>query len=327
MQRDTILDNAKGILIFLVVLGHCLELSTLPYAIKLHDFIYAFHMPVFIFFAGMTSNKKDFDSYSSGILNGVIIPFVVFSFIYELLWYQKTLLPFSHFMRDFAPFWIMWFMFAMVAWKLLAPIFCQLRHPLVYSVILVFLMLWLSKGTNSLSASRILYFMPYFMLGFICGDKFYQKALSIIDGRRVVFSLISISIIAILINLINVAILYGKTSFIDMKVGMIDGALMLFITYLMFLAGIILVLSAAKILQVFNVLGQRSLYVYLWHGIVLYGLSDFIRPAIKNAETYTPSVAPLILSILLCIAFASLPAKIVTDLMNKSLRFILSKKQ
>ena len=108
MQRDKIVDNAKGILISLVVFGHCLELSTLPYVRILHNFIYSFHMPVFIYLAGMMSNQQTTGKVGLSVMKGAVIPFIVFSFFYEMLWYQKTLSPYSHFMRDFAPFWIMW---------------------------------------------------------------------------------------------------------------------------------------------------------------------------------------------------------------------------
>lgn len=54
-------DNLKGILIFLVVVGHLLY--TYNYmnpknAEKITLFIYTFHMPLFMIISGLFSNKK-----------------------------------------------------------------------------------------------------------------------------------------------------------------------------------------------------------------------------------------------------------------------------
>ena len=63
--RDAKIDNLKGILIFLVVFGHLLELViTKGHAKYIYELIYSFHMPFFIFLSGyfyfeeMTDEEK-----------------------------------------------------------------------------------------------------------------------------------------------------------------------------------------------------------------------------------------------------------------------------
>lgn len=51
-RRDARFDNLKGILIFLVVFGHLLELVGGPAAAWLYRLIYSFHMPAFVFCSG-----------------------------------------------------------------------------------------------------------------------------------------------------------------------------------------------------------------------------------------------------------------------------------
>lgn len=57
-QRLLYLDNLKGFLILLVVLGHCIQTTNADYD---HDivfrYIYAFHMPLFMFVSGWVSYK------------------------------------------------------------------------------------------------------------------------------------------------------------------------------------------------------------------------------------------------------------------------------
>lgn len=55
-QRVAYYDNLKGILIVLVVVGHLLEpvaVSANMTTMQFVDFIYLFHMPLFIFVSGL----------------------------------------------------------------------------------------------------------------------------------------------------------------------------------------------------------------------------------------------------------------------------------
>ena len=52
-------DALRGILILLVVLGHCIQLAIGPACVDnvLYRYIYSFHMPVFMFIAGLFSKR------------------------------------------------------------------------------------------------------------------------------------------------------------------------------------------------------------------------------------------------------------------------------
>ena len=69
--RYNILDNIKGILIFLVVFGHFLIGYALKHqkslSYKIVNYIYGFHMPLFIFSSGFLSksnNSRNFKKYN-----------------------------------------------------------------------------------------------------------------------------------------------------------------------------------------------------------------------------------------------------------------------
>src|SRR5699024_10214962 len=55
-SKDLRMSNLKGILIFLVVFGHFIEIYKKEYY-ELFVFIYAFHMPVFIFIIGYFAKR------------------------------------------------------------------------------------------------------------------------------------------------------------------------------------------------------------------------------------------------------------------------------
>ena len=55
-QRIFALDNLKGILIILVVVGHCIQFTTNDFDnVALFRFIYAFHMPLFMWVSGFVN--------------------------------------------------------------------------------------------------------------------------------------------------------------------------------------------------------------------------------------------------------------------------------
>ena len=51
-NRDYLFDNAKGLMIFAVVLGHVLEYDLTGIARALYIVIYSVHMPLFVLISG-----------------------------------------------------------------------------------------------------------------------------------------------------------------------------------------------------------------------------------------------------------------------------------
>ncbi|GAB4140645.1 MAG: acyltransferase [Cyanobacteria bacterium J069] len=93
-QRISFIDYAKGIGIFLVVLGHALRglVGTVfePNALTqmLDQWIYAFHMPLFFFLSGFfieRSVSQPFGSVVANKLKTIIYPYLVWSVLQETL--------------------------------------------------------------------------------------------------------------------------------------------------------------------------------------------------------------------------------------------------
>lgn len=63
MQRLISIDIAKAICIILVVIGHYIPENSPNWYVTIHDVIYSFHMPLFIFISGwlfyFTCLRKD----------------------------------------------------------------------------------------------------------------------------------------------------------------------------------------------------------------------------------------------------------------------------
>ena len=100
-QRDVSLDIAKGILIFLVVWGHAIQMgfgygygeSGLYMRNAIYRGIYSFHMPLFMAISGYLfyySNKKPFGKVLSSKLKSIGIPYLVYCTIMVLILVPTT---------------------------------------------------------------------------------------------------------------------------------------------------------------------------------------------------------------------------------------------
>lgn len=79
--RIDYIDNVKGILILLVVLGHCIEGEA-----YLKTVIYSFHMPAFFIISGILLNYssavgKNFGAFLLSRIRQLLIPYILFEFL------------------------------------------------------------------------------------------------------------------------------------------------------------------------------------------------------------------------------------------------------
>ncbi len=73
-------DNARAILILLVVFGHMLQPYTSgdKYLSALYLVIYSFHMPTFLFISGYFAKNIDKPYYLEKISKRLIVPYMIF---------------------------------------------------------------------------------------------------------------------------------------------------------------------------------------------------------------------------------------------------------
>lgn len=76
-ERNVTIDIAKGIGIFLVVLGHFMYLEN-EY---IRDFIYSFHVELFFFISGFLYKKADMKATVSKVVKKFVIPAYIIGII------------------------------------------------------------------------------------------------------------------------------------------------------------------------------------------------------------------------------------------------------
>src|SRR4051812_12296414 len=88
-QRDFYFDNAKFILILLVVFGHLLRsfIGNTNLAHTLYMVIYTFHMPAFILVSGFFARGFYQKDYLKKIAKKLLLPYFIFQLIYSVFYY------------------------------------------------------------------------------------------------------------------------------------------------------------------------------------------------------------------------------------------------
>ena len=323
MERHPLIDNAKFILIFLVVLGHMIEpvIQTQPVFKVLYLSIYSFHMPAFIFLSGMLSKPALNQSDILKLVKSLIIPFVVFSLFYEGLNFCNTG-ELSQYTKNLQPFWILWFLYSLFIWKLCLPLLLKTKVPIVISLALS-LAAGYFDGTMPLGFSRTFYFLPFFVIGHTVSPKalietkrkFAAKGFALMFAGLLVLNVLFFAKFADLLP----QWLYGSYGYSSLGSSGITAPA----TRFMFLLIALITLTSVLMLipNTPNKLlskGKNSLYVYLWHGIFI----QLYAGAIVLSVTGT---FPVLISLLiLALVSATLTIGLSLDLIAvKTQRLIL----
>lgn len=167
-KRDFRLDKAKGFLIFLVVSGHFLERISgweMGYSRVLLTAIYSFHMPAFIFLAGITAK-------SNRLVDRVLVFLVLLISAQPVYYYWVGLFGKTPNLEFDTPYWITWFLLAMVWWLLLLPLVERFPLQMLFTSILVGVLGGVLPAIDfELSVGRSLTFFPFFVVGKLYGKQ------------------------------------------------------------------------------------------------------------------------------------------------------------
>ena len=98
VKRFTYIDNLRGFLILLVILGHCIQCIDTDFDHNIiFRYIYSFHMPLFMFISGFVSFKENYEwSSVKKRFFQLIIPFMAWAMLgmtisgnYNWIWLTK----------------------------------------------------------------------------------------------------------------------------------------------------------------------------------------------------------------------------------------------
>lgn len=258
-MRDSTIDIAKGIGIFLVVLGHFAV-----FASPLYHYIYLFHMPLFFFISGMFAKPMSIKECLVKKTKRLLVPYLFYWTFNHLIQYIGQTIVFHDFSLrdmnlDILVGGVLWFLISLWSIYLIYTIGCLVgRYAyFLYSVISI---IGLILGYNNIRLpfylSQTMLMLPFFLIGNIFKNKH-------IKGRSLYGHLSDYSIYSWPF-LIAAIIYFIPCGFMDINGPIIPNILQFFITPL---SGIIIVLILSNQFSTFwkrlmiDKLGKKSLQI------------------------------------------------------------------
>lgn len=265
-HRELLFDNLRGVLIFLVVLGHALEYFRLANqtAEFFYVFIYLFHMPVFIFISGYFS--KQVQKGRKTAVKTFLIPYLILNFILSII---LLLMGKIETITILNPGWTLWYLYCMFIWRLLLPDLIKVRHILIFSFIVGIFSGFLTEFGTYMAMARTLGFLPFFLAGYYTDRKMIEKL------RRFPFSRL-LGLLVIILGLITAflwvntqlppEILWGDRAYDLFEIPLWQNILADLCLYALGFAFVFafLVMATEK-RHFYTVWGQNTLAIYLLH--------------------------------------------------------------
>lgn len=183
-QRILTLDIARAIAIILVAIGHFVVEPMPTFYKGLHDIIYTFHMPLFMFVSGFlsitTMNRYSYGSFLKKKFYRLLIPYFVMSIIIITI----KLLSESHLKVEhpvtindyFEILWLpkagyfLWFIFALWWMMVIIPFFNTPRKRLLLLILSIPLHLLSGEFTTVFCLSQTASYAIYFSAGMVMND-------------------------------------------------------------------------------------------------------------------------------------------------------------
>mgnify|MGYP005761114225 CR=1 FL=1 len=319
-KRVEYFDNLKAILIFLVVFGHLLITYrfTNEYASVLINFIYVFHMPLFIFISGYFS-KYD----KKNVFTNYLIPYLFFNYLYFLLF------PPIYGFRISLPIGMYWFLISLICWKLIIKYIDKIKGIFIISLLIARGAGVFEDITAAFSFSRTLKFLPFFVLGYKFKKEWFWKIKEI---PKIIFFMLLIATLTLFfvsykLDLISYDMLIRSQSYHLSGFTNKDGLLIttFIITPLTFLLIFITMYVTPKKRNLFTYIGKNTMVIYLIHGFFY---EIYLRIFSKYGEfnCFVDIILAFLFSVLLCLVLGSNSlSKIYKKVQNKIDDVILRK--
>lgn len=271
MKRNAFLDNAKVLLIFLVVFGHMIQPLTeaSPKINTLYLWIYTFHMPAFILLSGFFAKGSGNIKYIMNLAKKLLLPYLIFQILYSGYYFfignegwQSGI---------FYPHWSLWFLFSLFSWHILL---CWFKKIPAWAGLSITLLIGLVIGYfgevgSEFSLSRTFVFFPFFLAGYWITE----KQIMWVKHRGVkIASLVVMTALAAAIYYapeLNSGWLLASKSYGDLGMADFGGMarLLVYVTSAMMIVSILAWVPSRNFS--FTNIGTRTLYVYLLHGFII----------------------------------------------------------
>ncbi|WP_157439398.1 acyltransferase family protein [Aeromicrobium sp. Root344] len=286
--RDRRLDLLKGLLIAGVVLGHFLETSGgqapgVLYSGWHHDpqrwiltFLYLFHMPLFVFLAGITARPR----HLAHRIAEMVGLYVLLQTTYVVLRFGVGDLSAERLLH---PTYALWFLLAMAWWLVALPFVVRLGAyalPAATAVAVVAVLLPYPDG-DLVSWSRALCYLPFFVAGHLYGSGALRRTAETSSAAMATAAATLVTVTAVVVRSgLDPRWIRGADTAASMGVTGVDAVThrVLCLALAALCGACVLVIVPSRLRQLEG-LGRRSLAVYALHIPVVFVLQDTFQGA------------------------------------------------
>lgn len=296
--RDPFLDNARGLLITLVVIGHTLEsfeANSGAVGDSIYTWIYSFHMAAFVAISGYLSRSyRNEPRQVRRLLTAMLVPYLIFQLLHETA--KMLLLGHEFHLELVSTAWTLWFLLALVMWRLVTPVLRALRYPLVFTVAVAVIAPLDPNLDGTLSLGRFVEMLPFFTLGLVATPALLHKLTTLphrtwIGGAVLAFALV---VSFATHEHLSAVRFFLRGSYAESPY---ETWLAIIVQVMVLAAGIIGALALLLITPlgetVWTAIGARSLTIYLLHPLALLPIRYLDEPFAWADSWWAPF--PLIL--------------------------------
>ncbi|MFC7304530.1 acyltransferase family protein [Streptomyces monticola] len=309
--RDPFFDNAKFLLVVLVVIGHNwaalvrdMETVKAAYAV-----VYLFHMPAFILLCGLFS--RGFTGSAEQIrtlIARVLVPYLVFTVAYKACYALVSGASFT--LTPTEPTYLLWFLIALFLWRLTVPVWQAVRFPVAVSVALS-LAAGLTGMGYDLALPRVLMFLPWFVLGLQLRPEHFLRIRTRAMRRWAPCVLLgTVAVAYVLAPHINANWLYMRANHAELHTGSLA-----YVAMRLALFGVSAALIVAFFALVpgrrtaFTALGAATMFPFLVHGLLVQAGKAYGVYELLARLGATAAVLLALLSVAVTLVLSSAPVR------------------
>ncbi|WP_051972998.1 acyltransferase family protein [Cryobacterium sp. MLB-32] len=296
-RRVPLWDNARWIAITLMVVGHAILklIGESDQAYAMYLFIYAFHVPIFVAVSGYFAKSGPPGTRQlQRLLTDIAFPYIIF----ETIWTCVHWLLGGKFTLDYSTAsWTLWFLLALLVWRIILPYLVILRYPLLISIALSISSGYVDQIDSTFTLSRTVGLLPFFVFGWKLRQwKVTDRWLALSTGTvwkwragafaffTSVYALISVNIELLRELKMRTFLLYDESYALFGYSQFWAGGVRLGLMVLAFALIIAFLMLIPRRATWFTPFGAATMYIYLLHSFVLFpmretGILDGPQPA------------------------------------------------
>lgn len=306
-NRDAYYDNAKFLLILLVVFGHLIQsyINENKLIFTLYTTIYLFHMPAFILISGYFAKGFLQKGYLLKLAKKLIGPYLIFQGIYSFYYFfinENKAIE----LDPLNPQWSLWFLMSLFGWNAMLFLFTKWKPAAAFllSICLGIVVGYFDEINQYLSLSRTIVFFPLFLLGFYFKQEDFVKLREMKIKLISLVLLLSLLIVFYLLPEFEYKWLFGSKPYDALDGSGINGGIIRFgVYFLTFAATFSFLALVPRKKAFFTKWGTRSIYVYLLHGFFIkYFRNSGLEDMLTESEQI---IVLLVLSMLLTLFLSS----------------------